>query len=137
MDDAQNNINIPALQESIKQNRNLIRHNPQRIIYCVEEPEITLLEKHGQSHWKDAFFICLGVGLPTAANLFIHLSDKTEEGITIEILINAILISLSLVVGILSFYTWRKDKGELETTLTQIKEKPLHFMPDKQGDSEG
>lgn len=130
------NINIPALQESIEKNRNLIRLNPQRIIYSVDELEITLMEKHGQSHWKDVFFICLGVGLPTFGNLCIDLSNKTEEGITMEILINTVLISVSVIVGILSFYTWNKDKNEFKNTIKMIKEKPLHFLPDKQGKKE-
>ncbi len=56
-----NSPNIPALQESIENNNNLIRYNLKRIDYSINEAEINLLSKRGQSFWKDVFLFLLGL----------------------------------------------------------------------------
>lgn len=126
----ENSPNIPALQESIENNNNFIRYNPERIDYSINEAEINLLSKRGQSYWKDVLFISIGIGVPSIANMIIFLSNKSENnGITIEFLVNSILISVSFVVSILSLIGWKKDENEFKDTIEKIKNKPLHVIP--------
>jgi len=57
--------------------------------------------------------------------------EVDENVITIEILVNAILISISLIVGGLAYYAWRRDESEFIAIINEIKNKPLHVIPRK------
>lgn len=119
--------NIPALQESIANNNILIHYEPNRKEFTVSDSELELLEKIGNSYWKDIFLFCCGLGIPSLINLITQ-SIKTEV-ITPEILINSMVIFGAFAVGIISFFAWKKDDKRFKTTIEKIKNKPLHRIP--------
>lgn len=127
--------NISLLQDSIAKQPALIGYDTKRIDYAVTESELDALSRSGNNFWKDVFFISIATGVPSVLNIVIYIYNNLEKGITVEILLNSILIALSIGIGFLSFYAWKKNGNDFEAIMKKIKNKEMHQLEVKTKDA--
>ena len=120
------NFDINNLNRTIQES--YIHYEPNRIDYTINESELLLLEESGKNFWKDIFFVCLGLCIPSLLNAIVC-KHKLPDGWNDEIFYNTLLGSLTLILCLISAFLWFKTGKKLSTIVNQIKNKPKYKIP--------
>lgn len=125
MSDPNPNLNINELKSALETSESYIHYDPSRVDYSVNEFELSQLEEHGNTIWKDIFYAAMGIGLPTLINGIVAQSKATKaEPWNTEMFLNYLVSGITLSIGILSCVVWMKQKRKKVDIISQIKNKP-------------
>ena len=122
------NLDIAEINRDLQES--YIHYDPTRIDYTVSDLEIELIEQAGSSIWKDVFIATLGLGLPTLINGYTDFSKlNSASPLTKDIFINFLVAGVTLILSLISFLVWQKNKKNLNKIIGQIKNKPKYKIP--------
>jgi len=111
--------------------KNYIHYEPSRIDYSVNSFELELIEQTGSSVWKDVFLCSVGIAVPCIINALDDCAKLSSENqfLTTNIFLNCLFGGLGIILGIISFIVWRKNKSNFGKIIGDIKNKPKFEMP--------
>jgi hypothetical protein len=125
-----NNINVSDINLNLQQS--FIHYDPNRIDFTVNNFELELLETVGDNVWKDVFLATFGLGIPCLINAYSnYCAIKPEAAWTKELFINLLFGGISIVLSVISFYLWRKNRNSFDKLVSQIKSKPRYRLPNQ------
>ena len=122
----QSHVDINELNKVIQ--NSFIHYQPDRVDYTIDESELKELSNIGASTSKDISFGTLGVAIPTIVNGLVTYS-KENGTISLEVLVNFIVGSATLALGVYTYYKWRKELTDMKDIISKIKSKPQFRLP--------
>jgi hypothetical protein len=123
--------NIEEINRDLQQS--FIHYDPNRVDYTINNYELDILAKSGNSIWKDTFIAAFGLGIPTALNgLSIYSKLTKEDTLGADIFFNFLFAGISISLGIICFFIWKKNSKSFKGIIDQIKNKPKYRIPSKQ-----
>ena len=120
------NFDINSLNRTLQES--FIHYEPNRIDFTINNEELILLEDAGNNFWKEMFFGCLGLCIPTILNAK-FCKVKIENGWSDEMFYNSLIGGITLVLCILSALLWYKTAKKVTNIITHIKNKPKYRIP--------
>lgn len=123
-----NEIDIQEINKNLQEN--YIHYNLNRVDYTINNMELELIEKSGNSIWKDFFIATLALAIPSLINAFnIYKKNATEENLSIELFVNSLVGGISIVLAIICGIVWQNNVNTQKTIIKQIKNKPKFKIP--------
>jgi len=123
-------INIQEINKDLQEN--YIHYNLNRVDYTINNMELDLIEKSGNSIWKDFFIATLALAIPSLINAYhIYGNIPPESNLTVELFLNTLVGGICFILAIICFIVWRNNRNSLKKIINQIKAKPKYKLPVK------
>ena len=121
-------FDINNLNKTVQQS--YIHYEPNRVDYTINNLELNLLEDSGNNFWKEIFFVCLGLCIPSIINALVC-KHKIVTGWNDEIFYNSLVGCVTFILCVLSAIFWYKTNKRFSSIINQIKNKPKYTIPTK------
>ena len=99
-------------------------HDPSPTYFTLTGDELGGLENCARNPAREYALFCLGLFLPTAANLASDLLKKPFE-VTPTLFLNAVVSVCTLIIGGFQAINWWRTRGEFRAVTKRLREKPL------------
>ena len=109
---------------------NWIHIDLERTEYALTAAELQSLQHSCDNNWKDFCIGCLALGVPCVVNAVSRAFNTIPFTPTLEFVINLVLGSVGIVLGIAFLVAWQKSKKSVKVIVDGIKAKPrIPFVP--------